>query len=340
MAGAFHDDQFDVETAVLQCLGQGNAPLVLVQVVIVFTNPGSDRSIDFSDHALGIDRARHGDGGGVTTGLQSRVARKVALCPSIDFAHKELQREGVELDAKAVKRVAYQCGEGLLAMRKHWIELMREGKLPAGDELVGKRVSVQIDGGRMKIRGQMAVKTTMAERVNEDGLLIDDAPGRSRKKAKRTYPTDWREPKLVTNFIHDDAGKMVKQTKATIDLTLLGPDAIAEMIAMHLHRLGAAKAESVTFVAGGAPWIWDRIEAISRLAGLDELPTTEVLDCCHGVHHISQALAAQGLSKDERNPLYRQHRTLLRNGVKSLKNSRDFSVRRNQSPSLRLSSRT
>jgi hypothetical protein len=268
------------------------------------------------ERRIGLDAtlSQFGFGKGVTPGLQSRVARKVALCPSIDFAHKELQREGVELDAKAVKRVAYQCGEGLLAMRKHWIELLRAGKLPAGNELAGKRVSVQIDGGRMKIRGQMAVKTKTSERVDEDGFLVDDAPGRSRKKTKRTYPTDWREPKLVTIFVHDDAGKMVKQTTATIDGTLLGPDAIAEMIAMHLHRLGAAKAESVTFVADGAPWIWDRIEAIKRLAGLSEVPTTEVLDCCHAVHHISQALAALGLSKEQRNPLYRQHRTLLRNG--------------------------
>lgn len=263
---------------------------------------------------LDVTLSQFGFGKGVSPGLRSRVARKVALCPSIDFAHKELAREGVELDAKAVKRVAYQCGEGLLAMRKQRIELMREGKLAAGDELAGKRVSVQIDGGRMKIRGPLKPRTKTAERVNEDGLLIDDAPGRSRKKPKRSYEADWREPKLVTIFVHDESGKMVKETKATIDGTLLGPDAIAEVVAMHLHRLGAAKAKSVTFVADGAPWIWDRIEAIIRLAGLGEVPTNEVLDCCHAVHHVSQALAALGLSKEERNPLYRQHRSLLRNG--------------------------
>lgn len=263
---------------------------------------------------LDVTLAQFGFGKGVSPALQSRVARQVALCPSIDFAHQELKREGVQLDAKAVKRVTYQCGEGLLALRKHRIELLRAGKLPVGDELVGKRVSVQIDGGRMKIRGLMKTSQKTIETVDEEGLLVGDAPGRSRRKPKRTYDADWREPKLVTIFEHDEQGKMLKATKATIDGTLLGPDAIAEVVAMHLHRLGAAKAKSVTFVADGAPWIWDRIESIVRLAGLVDVPTYQVLDCCHAVHHVSQALASLGLSKEQRNPLYREHRTLLRNG--------------------------
>lgn len=263
---------------------------------------------------LDVTLAQFGFGKGVSPGLQSRVARKVALSPSIQFAHRELAREGVTLDAKAVKRITYQCGKRLLALRKHRIMQMRKRKLATGDTLAGKRVSVQIDGGRMKIRGEMAEKQKIAEALNKDGLLAENAPGRSLKKPTRTFQADWREPKLVTIFVHDDAGKMLKETKATIDGTLLGPDAIAEIVAMHLHRLGAAKAESVTFVADGAPWIWDRIDSIIQLAGLESVATFQVLDCCHAVHHISQALAALGLSKEERNPLYREHRTLLRNG--------------------------
>ena len=107
---------------------------------------------------------------------------------------------------------------------------------------------------------------------------------------------------------------MAQKTKATIDGTLLGPDAIAEIVAMHLHRLGAAKAQSVTFVADGAPWIWDRLERIIELAGLSAVPTYQVLDCCHAVQHISKALASLGLDAKERMPMYRNYRTLVRNG--------------------------
>ena len=40
----------------------------------------------------------------------------------------------------------------------------------------------------------------------------------------------------------------------------------------------------------------------------------EVLDCCHAAHHISLALAALGSSSEQRMSLYREHRSLLRNG--------------------------
>ncbi len=263
---------------------------------------------------LDIKLAQFGFGKSVSPGLQSLVARKVALCPSIAFAQQELTRDGVMLDAKTIKRITYQCGDGLLALRRHRIKLLRSRKLKAGTEVAGQRVSVQIDGARMKIRGEMKPKPAMVESTDADGLLTGDAPGRSKNQPRRTYAADWREPKLMTIFVHDEQGKMLKKTKATIDGTLLGPDAIAEIVAMHLRRLGAAAALSVTFVADGAPWIWDRIDRIIELAGLSNVATYQVLDCCHAVHHVSKSLASLGLDRDARNPLYRELRSQLRNG--------------------------
>lgn len=58
----------------------------------------------------------------------------------------------------------------------------------------------------------------------------------------------------MTIFAHGEHGKMIEETKATIDGTWLGPDAIVEFAAMDLYRLGAgevgaAEALSGTFVA-------------------------------------------------------------------------------------------
>jgi hypothetical protein len=83
---------------------------------------------------------------------------------------------------------------------------------------------------------------------------------------------------------------MVPGSQATIDGTLLGPDAICELTAMHLHRLGAATAESVTFSGDGAPWIWDRIDRIIEKAHLKGVQTYQVLDNCHAAHHVSLAI--------------------------------------------------
>ena len=88
---------------------------------------------------------------------------------------------------------------------------------------------------------------------------MKDCQGRSIRGGRQGYEIDWREPKLVTIFVHAETGKMAKQSRPTIDGTLLGSDAIAEITAMHLHRLGATKAKCISFIADGAPWLWDRI---------------------------------------------------------------------------------
>jgi hypothetical protein len=274
----------------------------------------TDGDKDAKVPGLHVELAQFGFGKGCTPGLQVKVARQAALCPSLQFAQQELERDGVQLDVKTVRRITYQCGEGLLHLRKHQLLLWREGKLVAGNELAGKRVSVQLDGGRTRIRGELRDKVTAPELTDTDGMLLEDAPGRSRKRPKRTFDGDWREPKLLTIFVHDERGRMEKQSEVTVDGTFMGPDALAELIAMHLHRLGAAKALSITFVADGGVWIWDRLPTIVRHAQLQDVPIYEVLDCYHAAHHISLALAALGLDEKRRMPLYREYRTLLRNG--------------------------
>lgn len=272
------------------------------------------RSSEEKVTGLYVELAQFGCGKGITPGLESRVARQAALCPSLELARQELERGGVKLDVKTVRRITYQCGDGLLRLRKHQLLLWRAGQLPSGNELGGKRVSVQIDGGRTRLRSELRPSERNREQTDVDGLVVEDAPGRSKTRSAKTFDAEWREPKLVTIFVHDERGRMLKQSQATFEGTFLGPDAVAELVAMHLHRLGAAQALSITFASDGAPWIWDRIPRIVAQAQLADVPIYEVLDCCHAAHHISLALAALGLSEVERMPLYREHRTLLRNG--------------------------
>ena len=115
--------------------------------------------------------------------------------------------------------------------------------------------------------------------------------------------------------MHDEHGQMVKEINATIDGTFTGPDATSELVAMHLHRLGAAKAESITFVSDGAIWIWDRIDSIVQQAAIPEsVRIYRVLDNCHAAHHISLALGSLTLDAQTRAATYRELRSRLRNG--------------------------
>ena len=86
---------------------------------------------------------------------------------------------------------------------------------------------------------------------------------------------------------------------------------------MHLHRLGAATAKVVTFLADGAPWIWDRLEWVEKRVGLTARQVVHVLDWYHAVHHLSLALEALGLQGAERKRLYNQLRKWLRAGKTS-----------------------
>jgi hypothetical protein len=235
---------------------------------------------------------------GSSPALASQVARMTALLPSYEVTRAELAQRGLPLDIKVVHRLARQVGAELLTSRTHDLQRYRAGDLPAGRELAGKRVGAAVDGGRTRIR-----------------TLIRKQKGRGKgKKQRRRYRVEWREPKVLIIFEMDRRGRMAPKSRPWIDGTFAGPDEAMELLAMHLHRLGAAAAKVVVFLADGAPWIWERLDWVTQRVGLREDQTARVLDWCHAVHHVSLALEALGLQEAERRRLYQQLRKWLRAG--------------------------
>ena len=275
----------------------------------------SGQDTDQTVSGLHVGQAQFGMAKKVSPGLESLVSRQSALCPSFELARDERDRHGLALDLKAVRRIAQQCGETLVNLQTGDLTMWRSGSLVSTDELAGKRFTVQIDKGRTKLRVSLRLSVTQPETLSDDGLIISDAPGRSKPHPKQTSGAEWRASKLMTIFIHDDTGRLEKKTNMTMDGTFAGLDAMAQLVAMHFHRLGAAKATSLTFVSDGAVWIWDRIAQIVAQAGIPkEVAIHHVLDKCHAVHHVSLALATRGITVEQRMPLYRELRTRLRNG--------------------------
>lgn len=235
---------------------------------------------------------------GSSPALASRVGRLTALLPSYEVARAELAEEGTPLDIKEVHRIAKQLSAEMLTARKRDLERYRQGLLPAGVELKGKRVGAAIDGGRVRTR-----------------TVVRKQKGKGKgQKRRRKFRVEWREPKLLIIFEMDKSGRMKRGTRPWIDGTFAGPDEVMELLALHLHRLGAAEAEVVAFLADGAPWIWERLSWVRQRVGLRPEQAVEVLDCYHAVHHISLALEALGLGQEERPRLFRQLRRQLRAG--------------------------
>src|SRR5262249_60098365 len=164
------------------------------------------------------------------------------------------------------------------------------------EEFRGKRIAAALDGGRVRVR-------TVIKKVRVGG-----------KAKRKPFKVDWREPKLLILFETDAKGRMVKGSRPIIDGTLCGPDALIELVAFHLHRLGAARADVVTFTADGAPWIWARLDWVMARVGLEPARVVEVLDWCHAVHHLSLALQALGLSEPGRAQEYTRLSPLLKAG--------------------------
>jgi hypothetical protein len=229
---------------------------------------------------------------GCSPNVQAEVGRQVGLFP-IEQARAELARRGLKLDEKAIRRIANELGAQMLTTRTRDLLLFRSGELPAGTEFKGKSIAVGIDGGRVRVR-------TVVQTVRVSG-----------KQKRKKFRIEWREPKVVILFELDQKGHMVRGSRPVIDGTLQGPDALIELVAFHLHRLGAAEANVVTFLADGAPWIWARLDWVIAQVKLDPVKVVEVLDWCHGVHHVSLALAALDLGEKRRAEVYSRLRRLF-----------------------------
>jgi hypothetical protein len=242
--------------------------------------------------------AAFGIGDGVSPALIREVGRQTALLPSYEIAQDELARRGLDLDIKTVHRLGRQLGAEVLTARRHELERYRNGQMPAGKELARKRIGVAIDGGRVRTR--VATRTVKNRKYGT--------------KQRRKFRTEWREPKLLILFELDKQGRMKAGTRPWIDGTFAGPDALMELLAFHLHRLGAARAKQVVFLADGAPWIWERLDWVQRRVGLQAKRCVRVLDFCHAVHHVSLLLQALGVPDAERRQQLRQYRGALRAG--------------------------
>ena len=218
--------------------------------------------------------------------------------PSFELARQELARRGLDLNSKVVHRVTHGLGQQLLIARRFDLERYRNGLMPAGTEFAGKRIVVQLDGGRIRLR-----KVTRKQK----------GKGKA-KKQKRRYKGEWREPKLLIIYEIDETGRKVKKSRVRIDGTFQGPDEMMELVAMYLHQLGAAQAEIVVFVSDGAPWIWDRLPWVLKRVGLSSTKVAYALDWCHALHHVGLALTAVGLPADEHRRVFKKLRKWLKRG--------------------------
>jgi hypothetical protein len=264
-------------------------------------NKGNPRDNTEAQTGLYPELAAYGFAKRSSAALEEHVARRVAYCPSFEIATQELNREGIDINVKEVRRIALQFGESILAMRLIMVQDFLAGTLETTNKLAGKRVVISTDGGRMKLRRNKA-----KQRKNK---------GKQGKKKSNhpQYHTNWREPKMFIVYTIDKHGKKEEESQVWLDGTFQGPDNLAELLAAKLYHLGISQAESVTFIADGAPWICDRFDWLVEMLKLPKEKVQYVLDFYHAAHHISLALVELSLPEDERKKVYKELRGELKN---------------------------
>ena len=103
--------------------------------------------------------------------------------------HGRLRGAGLQTD----QRLCYRDPRATATFRESThLQRFRDGQLPAGQEMAGRHVVAQVDGGRFRIRTQIEAKK------------------RKGVKYRRKIRVEWREPKLLILYLSDRRGRMLE----------------------------------------------------------------------------------------------------------------------------------
>ena len=228
-----------------------------------------------------------------TPGLAAEVSLLAAMLGSLQEAQDVLANRGVELDTKAVRRLAYRY-----AARARLVQQVEHTAFE--DTVAGRRVVISSDGGRLRLR--------------------ETKRGPQTKKGRRRYTGAWREPKVLLVYVVDAEGQRDATFVPVMDATLKGPDAVFALLRTYLQRLEITQADQVLFIADGAPWIWKRVPLLVQALGLAAQQGHELLDFYHAVQHLGHVAALRKDWSAKARTRWRTHqrRLLLRGEVEQV----------------------
>ena len=223
-----------------------------------------------------------------TPGLASEISMFAGMLGSLEEARHVLAERGIDLNIKAVRRIADRFAERARTAQ-------RVMELDFGPGVAGRKVAISADGGRIRIREKKRGKKT--------------AKGRNRFRGA------WREPKLFIIYVVNAEGKLDRSFMPIIDALIRGPDAMFKLLHAYLSQLNLSEADRILFIADGAPWIWNRIPDLIKRLGLEPDQVHQLIDFYHAVEHLGKvASLRKGWSSKQRKSWVRKHRNLLLEG--------------------------
>jgi len=194
---------------------------------------------------------------GASPNYQSISCLFSVICPSFEVAKQLMHHQGIKGNYDRIRSVSLGLASKCLSNRI-CVQLSEK------DSLKGKRVLIEIDGGRSRTR----VYT-----------------GELNKNKQAKFDTPWREPKVFIITTIDEEGKIEKDRLPIYDTTF-GDVEVFELLKQYLEKLDIAECESVQFIADGAPWIWNKAKVLLTQLGVKKEQIIETLDFYHASEHL------------------------------------------------------
>jgi len=216
-------------------------------------------------------------------GYYSYITMLALLCPSFNCVVRVLEHQGIRCDYKRIRLLCYAIAD------KCFKDRVNIGLRP-NESLAAKRVIISVDGGRTRTR-------------------------QASRKDDKKYDTPWKEPKLFVIQVLNDDGTTSKTELPIYDCTMKKADACFSLLKEYLIKLNVQKAESIIFIADGAPWIWERAKPMLLAIGVPESKVSEAIDFYHAAERISSIVeGVKCLSVKKKKQKFHQLRTALKAG--------------------------
>ena len=233
-----------------------------------------------------------------TPNYYSYVTMLSIICPSFDIVLKILENQKIRAEYNRIKQIAYEVG------KKSFINRVKIG-LKAGENVIGKKVIISVDGGRTRMREENP----------------DKKPSKSNKGKRQKFDTPWREPKLFVIHILNEDGSICKTELPIYDAVInnakwkVPADCCFDLLSDYLKELKIDKASEILFIADGADWIWNRAKSTLLKLGVSEDKISEAVDYYHAVEHISDIISKiRKIDQTRKNALVKELKNLLWDG--------------------------
>jgi translation initiation factor IF-1 len=185
------------------------------------------------------------------------------LCPSFEIGKQLLNTLNIGGSYHRIRHLSIELG-------KKGVEIGSQVVLKKDESVAGKRIVVQYDAGRSRLRDYKKEKTN---------------------KGRKKFKTPWRAPDLVVILVINEKGEVERKDELPFyDVTIDNIHKTLAKLTETLILLEAEKAKEVQFLGDGIPFLWKNIEQTFVNAGINPKKITYTLDYYHATEHLNDLI--------------------------------------------------